>query len=333
MMFEYWKMRAKIKKTRNSAFQKVKKLNWRSTPSFYLPHGLCGLVSTSIGLFLVFGKTIRGSLDPFVFIEEEPWYRNIPVFVSMYVLFTIASSIAGYRLSNVAFSDTVGIFQRCAVLQCMLCYFIFRFMPHTTNWINMTMLLNISNTLPVESFIRVVDAAATLVLAACMLSFNGVLVDKKYSSSVKIAVLSGTIGLQLLATYPVQISYSGQEYWQCVQERYPMQASGMVAFIYIPTSLAFNIILFGATLYQRKILSEAALGIGSIFIILTCIVSTVLTQEVHIPDVSTQRIYLPCKEPALGTLEAEIVRTFDFSRYARMILSFLFGFQFDEIYT
>ena len=131
----------------------------------------------------------------------------------------------------------------------------------------------------------------------------------------------------------MQISYNGQEYWQCVQERYPMQASGMAAFIYIPTSLTFNIILFGATLYQRKVLTEAAFGVGSVFIILTCIVSTILSQEVHIPDVSTQRIYLPCEEPVAKTLEFEIVKFLDFSRYARMILGFLFGFQLDDIYA
>jgi len=316
---------------KTSTFQKILKLNWRSTPSFYLPHGLLGLVSTSIGLFLVFGKTVRGYLDPFIYIEDEPIHNNIPILVFIYVISTVASSVAGYRLSRVAFAETVGIFQRCAILQYMLCYFIVRFLPHTTQWIALLHNNYMSDiALHIETIIQLVDIFSTLVLVICMFSFNRIVFDKKYSTSIKIAVLSGTFGLQLLASYPMQISYNGQKYWQCVQERYPLQASGMVAFIYIPTSLTFNIILFGATLYQRKILTETTLGIGSMFIILTCIVSTVLSQEIHIPNVSTQRIYLPCEEPMAGTLESEIVKLFDFSRYARMILGFLFGLHFDD---
>ena len=76
-----------------------------------------------------------------------------------------------------------------------------------------------------------------------------------YDFTIIYAIFIGTIGLSLLAVYPIQLSYHGQDYWQCIQNRYTMQAPGMVAFIYIPTSLAFNLILFAASLYERKIIT------------------------------------------------------------------------------
>ena len=134
----------------------------------------------------------------------------------------------------------------------------------------------------------------------------------------------------LLATYPIQLAILGQEWWDCIQERYPMQAPGMVAFIYVPATVTFSLILFGATLYQRGILSDVEFGLGATAIVMVCLVTTVLTQELHIPDVSTQRIYLPCEEPVRGTLEADIVKALDFSRYARVVLTSTLGVEFDN---
>ena len=50
-------------------------------------------------------------------------------------------------------------------------------------------------------------------------------------------------------------------------------------------------------------------GIGTGVVVLVCLLATVLSQELFIPDVSTQRIYLPCSEPEIGTLEHDIVKT------------------------
>ncbi len=356
-----------------STYKKIQKLNWRTRPSTLLPHGLTGLISILIGTYLVFGKTIRGVLDPFTFIiQNSDSSGRIPILVLLYVTTTVASAIAGYRLSNVAATiDSRVIFKRCAILQCMLCYFTVRFLPHTTIVIDAVIDAlreddndndNDNEIIVVfKIFIRILDVLATLVLVSCILSFNGIVFagededqkdhhpksyskskpksksKSKQSSSISLAIAFGSVCLLLLAAYPLQLAYNGQEHWwKCIQGRYTMQAPGMVAFIYVPTTLAFNIILFGVTLYQRKILSEFAFGCGSIIIIFTCIVSTVLLQEVHIPNVSTQRIYLPCVEPepgkgeGVGSFDALLVESMDFSKYARKILAFIFNVHFED---
>ena len=132
--------------------------------------------------------------------------------------------------------------------------------------------------------------------------------------------------------YPIQLAANGQEWWECIQGRYEMQAAGMVAFIYVPTTVVFNLILFGATLFQRGIINEKELGMSSTVIILTCLVSTVISQEVLIPDVSTQRLFLPCEEPSAVSFHGVVVKWLDFSRYARIFLTSAFGMEYDPIY-
>ena len=102
----------------------------------------------------------------------------------------------------------------------------------------------------------------------------------------------------------------------------------MVAFIYIPATVSFSLTLFGATLYQRKILSANEFGLASLLVIVGCLLAAVLSQEVHIPDVSTQRIYLPCLDPPAGSFEERVLHALDFSRYARAILTKCFGIKF-----
>jgi len=57
---------------------------------------------------------------------------------------------------------------------------------------------------------------------------------------------------------------------------------------------------------------------------------TVLSQELHVPDISTQRIYLPCLEPEEGSTEAYLVKAWDFSLYARIFLSAAFNVRFEN---
>ena len=105
----------------------------------------------------------------------------------------------------------------------------------------------------------------------------------------------------------------------------------MVAYVYIPATETFSLILFGVTLFLRKIISPIELGIASFLVIFLCVFSTVLTQEVHIPDVSTQRIYLPCKDPLIPeSWEGKVLRALDFSLYARSILVKFFGVDFES---
>jgi len=299
----------------------LRRLRW-TTPSSLSPHGVSGALSVVLGAFLVV-KTLRGELEAF---SKESSAETIPVLLSCYAGFTILSSTAGFRLSKLAQPNTRNIFRRCAILQISMCYFIGRFLPHFTS-----ALKDLQSTVgyDLSRHIQIMDGIMAGCLVLCILSFNGSIVGLELSPILSFSIVFGSIGLMLLAAYPLQLSYFGQDWWTCVQERYPMQAPGMVAFIYVPATLTFSIMLFGATLYQRGIIDAIEYGIGSTLFILVCLVATVLHQEIHIPDVSTQRIYLPCQEPLPGSFEAGAVKAMDFSRYARNLLQNYFGVEFE----
>ena len=73
----------------------------------------------------------------------------------------------------------------------------------------------------------------------------------------------------------------------------------MSAYIYLPATYGFAMMLFGATLYLRKIVSAHQLGIVSIFAIFGIILLTVLLQEIHVPaPASVQELYIACPLPA-----------------------------------
>ena len=99
-----------------------------------------------------------------------------------------------------------------------------------------------------------------------------------------------------------------------------MQSVGMTGFIYIPAAWAFGAMLFGATLWNRKLLSDFAFGGGFTTFVLGVLASTVLTQEIHIPVVSTQKIWLPCPAPPEGSWSAWFEEVLNFSELAQSVL-------------
>ena len=295
--------------------RKISKLHWAS-PSKINPHGLTGLISVGLGCALI-AHSLTGHLQPFQ--ETE-----MPMFLLSYCATTFANALAGYRISHIAWKKTQGIFRRCAMVQMILSYYILRFSPYFTHlWQSQNTGENIG-----QRCLSAADSVVALALVACILSFNEISMDVDYDVSIKFSVLAGSLGLLLLATYPIQLAYGGQEWLECIGHRYPLQSAGMIAYIYIPASVTFSLMLFAATLFQRGILSAPEFGMGASAVVLICLVATVLSQEVHIPDISTQRIYLPCVDPEPYSWEGHVVEALDFSKYARMVLTSLFGIQF-----
>ena len=300
-------------------FTKLSRLNWLSSPSKRLPHGFSGLISTCIGLQLIFCHSLLGRLEPFLF------SNRIPFRVILYVISTSCNAFAGYRMAPSAPVNVQPAFRRCAVLQCCLCYFILRFMPH----FEMFQAHRI--------FVRCVDVCVTFVSLLCTISFVSVAWDVTKNDSsgstraIAWSIMAGICGIALLSVYPLQLSVNNDEWWPCIQERYPLQGSGMVAYIYIPATITFSLILFGATLYLRKVISAREYGLASLVAVVICLLSTVLSQEYHIPYVSTQRIYLPCIDPLDShSFEGQVLQALDFSLYARKVLQLLFDVEFES---
>lgn len=296
---------------------KTAALNWLSTPSRFMPHGLSGIISVLIGSQLIFCHSLVGKLNPYV------QSNTFPFRVILYAVSTAWNALGGYRIVKLAPANVRPIFKKCALLQLCLSYYVIRFLPHTSS-------SSFSGHYIPILLLRVIDSLVTMTSVICTLSFFEAAIDiSKKSIILGQAIMGGIFGILLLSVYPIQLSLQGEDWWTCIQDRYPLQASGMVAFIYIPATVTFSLILFGATLYQRKILSPVEFGITSLVLTGVCLLSAVLSQELHIPYISTQRIYLPCKDPLFpDSLEGKILHALDFSLYARSVLTFLFGVEF-----
>lgn len=335
---------------KRTAWSRWKKLNWTSSPSRRLPHGLAGLLSTILGLKVI-SDSITGRVYQYEYYSSNDDHNDnggyyysrllssIPMPILAYALTALANAISGYKLAPIAFKETQFVFRTCAVFQMCMCYFIVRFLPHfTVAWhYLLDQILDVSKH---DRLVRIVldktlwgaDCMVTVILLYSTFNFwwDSLRISWDKSKEIAIAISGGTMGILLLSVYPVQLVLRGQDWYECVQTRYSHQASGMVGYIYVPATVTFSLILFGATLLQRGILSEPAFGISSAFIVLICLVGTVLSQEVHIPYISTQRIYLPCVEPEVGSTEHMVTQALDFSLYARSILTALFGIKFES---
>ena len=98
-------------------------------------------------------------------------------------------------------------------------------------------------------------------------------------------------------------------------------AFARTGYIYVPATWAFALMLFGATLWNRKLASDIALGGGFAGVTLATLCSTVLMQEVHYPEpASTQKLWLPCPAPPADTWSAWAVDHLDTSALAKVIL-------------
>lgn len=130
----------------------------------------------------------------------------------------------------------------------------------------------------------------------------------------------GVIGLALLSIYPAHFAIGGDEWFTCVCDRWPDQKRGFLEYVYVPAVWMMATMMFGATLWIRKIISSATFGIVFALGVSMTVFATVVMQEVWIPWVSTQRLYMPCPMPEPGTLSRTLTDTFDLSPAAQRFL-------------
>lgn len=282
-----------MRRRRGAAWAAVLRLRW-TAPSKALPHGLSGGTALLIGTVLIAGS-LRGSYAPL----EGP-------LLALYATATLANALAGFFISSRAPRIFRLAFQHAAIMQSCLAYYVARFAP----WNGPT---------PPTSVVRMADCAVAM---GVLLGIFSMLATsyKVLPAPLVAAVAAGSAGFLLLASYPVQLALGGDEWWSCVQRAYPMQGVGMVGYIYVPATWAFAFIMFGATLWNRGIIGEGLFCGVFLVLVMGTVVCTVLTQEVHIPVVSTQRIYLPCPAPEPGSWRDAAVQRLDFSVMAQAVL-------------
>mmetsp|Transcript_4064 Transcript_4064/g.5321 ORF Transcript_4064/g.5321 Transcript_4064/m.5321 type:complete len:327 (+) Transcript_4064:92-1072(+) len=254
-------------------------LKWMS-PLKILPHGLSGLICLTTGMYLVgcaiAGKTVQIS---------------IPL-VLVYFSSTIVNAVGGILLSSMAPSWSRPLFRTAAILQSALSYFGLRFF-------HLPLLLG-SEPHADFDFMQFCDDFFAIILVTTILTiaqFTWNSVKKRCGIWTAASIYVGCLSLTLLAGYPLQLAFGGGSSWySCVLQKYPMQHVGFVHYVYIPATFSFAAMLFGATLLNRKIIGNTCFGMVFLGVILLTLALTVISQEIHIPFVSTQKLFLYCPQ-------------------------------------
>ena len=278
----------------SSPLDSILRLHWMD-PSRYFSHGISGIATILLGACLII-FALMGELEA----------ATHPVPLSLYVYAALANSLAGQRMTNRAPLKYRPIFRLCSTFQCCLVYFAFRF----------------SQAFPFGGtyVAAAVDAlvCSLLVLGIGAIATFGLL---RLPLLIGIPVACGCLALSLLAGYPLQLAVFGEGWWACVGRAYAVQGAAMVAYIYVPATWAFALMLFGATLWLRRLIGDLALGCGFAGVVMTTLLATVLLQEVHYPEpLSTQRLWLPCPRPQPGSWSAWVEVHLDTSALARTAL-------------
>jgi hypothetical protein len=166
-----------------------------------------------------------------------------------------------------------------------LAYYVVRFLP------------NFSSIVP-YILKRCLDCTVIIPLLSIGLSFIDMAAKwREKSPAIATTILCGAAGIALTFCYPMQLAWQA-DWLECiVKQRYPVQDVAMSAYIYLPASYCFALIMFGATLYLRNIITDVQLGVFTCVIVSTTLLLTVLLQEIHVPGVSAQELYMPCPLP------------------------------------
>jgi hypothetical protein len=259
-----------------------------------------GGVSMLAGLILVLAA-LCGTFD----LHRSP-------LLHVYVVATILNAIAGYLLASKAPSNARALFRAAGVYQAALAYYALRFSA-TQTWLRLPFHLP-----PLA--LRILDIVMPLALLRGLSLFvRGAFQQKEKLMSVCILVACST--LCFLSGYPIQLAIGGDTWWTCVRNVYPQQDVGFSGYVYVPATWCFGAILFGATLFSRKIISLRQFGVMFLIAPPLLVATTVLIQEVHIPVVSTQKLLIFCPTPEEGSTAAWIERALDFSALAQFVLS------------
>ena len=161
---------------------------------------------------------------------------------------------------------------------CLL-YYVIRFLPSFRNYGS-----------------RYVDIAVCFPLVMACLQFLQIAFSQT-SLALQVALTVGTAALSLTLFYPLQLAWDPLWLDCLLEHRYPVQDLAMSVYIYMPATFTFALILFGATLYLRKIITETQFAIISLFLVTFSLLGTVLLQEIQLPEISAQELIMACPYP------------------------------------
>ena len=280
-------------------YHRLQKMNWYNTPSILLPHGCTGIISLVLGCYLLYTSQFQSTLHAFG--------TSIPYF---YALFTIMNAIGGYRIAYKAPSKTRIVFKACAIFQCVSCYYVIRFLP------------TFYKRIP-SYILRVMDCSMVLPFLGVGFSFlYAANLVRKQSPASATAIVVGTLASATTFCYPMHLVYDG--HWlECIlEQRYSAEDITLTAYVYLPATMCFSLMIFGATLLQRHIISDSMLGMIGIFCFVSTVFMGLLMPEIQLPEICGLHIYMPCPAPQIGTLSYRIEKLTDPRESFQLLLSY-----------
>ena len=332
-------------KTTNLLTAMATKLNWTSLPSRGLPHGLTGILVVLLGGYLSW-CAIVGDLGPYGLGPNQHYYtytytlsskhHQYPqqqqqqqqppskVFVIKYVLYlflivSFINSTSGIMLAPKSTKMAQPIFRRGGITVICLVYYSMRFLPECY--------VHLHAIQPI--LLRALDIVFGILIAGATMSFF-IVAYSMYpeSKAISLAVATGSLGMLTFSAYPIQLFLFGNEWFECiVQTQHALQGVAMTAYIYVPSITVFSLCSFLPTLHSRKMITDVQLGLTFFLAVVGIVVVAVMSQELVVPDVSTQKLYIPCIVPTPKTnpVEYYIMDSLDVSKITRKFLRSVLG--------
>jgi len=263
------------------------------------PHGLCGALQLSIG-FLLLRHTLTGNFEPF---------ESGSLLLPSYWICGLLMSIGALRITKQAPKMLKAVFKYSAILQMVLMYYMYRFsyFHHEATDI-------LDKVMGPLYFVTV----CTLIVTAYGIGNLGIFGSILYMTMFTVA------------GYILPVTLYGQPYVDCLEEHFPMQRIGFVSYVFGSITTIYSLCMFMVTVVLR-IGPEKVGFINAVFAfgvpVFGIIIATVLTQEVFMPIVSTQRLIIFCPRPEPSSTEDYIESLFNLSTVAQSTLS-LGGNQF-----
>jgi hypothetical protein len=282
-------------------FHKLSKLKWTSTPYRWLPHGLSGMVLVISGLYLIHCGH-AGYLGPFGLGPHHQMYKlyGVPYIQTIFYVSATMNSIGGFIMAPRAMKFAIPIFRSVAVAVLCLVYYAIRFSPEfemvsrynyiTNDGISMSRTVGI---------VRLLDIICGIVFVGVTLSICKVSYDFRHTNkAIAIGICVAAFGISTLTTFPIQNAID-PNWWDCTIQNYPLQGMALVTYAYIPSIFIFSISVFLPTLYLRNIITDVQMSVTIAVLVGSILISTALAMEWILPDVTTQRLYIPCNKDLL----------------------------------
>lgn len=222
------------------------------------PHGLIGSVLAVVGGANVFGTIRHGRLVT-------------PEMSILIAALAIGNAKSGTALLTSS-SSSSSLFRTMSDVQTCLSYSLVRFACFQTGeWLA-----------PLDALCGVYVIVLLIRLVSHVLACK---------PAVRPVVLAGTVSASSFCCYPLQMGFFPRTWYPLVRTTFTDQHSAMASFVYAPTIWLISLVMFCATLYERKKVGDATLVILSA-LAPSLLIVTVLSQDTFYTETSTQQLVL-----------------------------------------